>query len=118
MALKGPVPTASVIGGTSADVQPPAFLTPAQRKIFADLVAKAKAAKLNLAQFDDTAFAVLACYVEEYRKNPNVRTGRDLIALLREFGATPMARARLGAKPETGGKSKMAQLLKLPPKTA
>jgi phage terminase small subunit len=81
-------------------------------------VADAKAARINLAQLDAEAFAVAAVYMEAFRKKPDVRAGRDLIALLREIGATPMARARLGAKPETDKKSKMAQLLKLPSKTA
>lgn len=118
MALKGPVPTSAAFGGSSAEIKPPLWLTPAQKKIFIDLVAKARAARVNLAQLDDEAFAVAAAYMDSFRKNPDVRAGRDLIALLREIGATPMARARLGTKPEGDGKSKMAQLLKLPAKIA
>lgn len=118
MGIRGPVSSSAAFGGQSADVRPPSWLTAAQRKIFLGLVDDAKDAKINLAQLDAEAFAVAAVYMEAYRRKPDVRAGRDLISLLREIGATPMARARLGAKAETTGKSRMAQLLKIAPKSA
>lgn len=118
MGIRGPVSQSAVTTAQPGDVRPPKWLTAPQRKIFAELVSDAKAARLNLAQLDAEAFAVAAVYMEAFRKKPDVRAGRDLIALLREIGATPMARARLGVKAEKDGKSKMAQILRLPAKSA
>lgn len=118
MGIRGPVSQSAITTAQPGDVRPPKWLTAAQRKIFAELVDDAKAARLNLAQLDAEAFAVAAVYMEAFRKKPDVRAGRDLIALLREIGATPMARARLGVKAEKDGKSKMAQILRLPAKSA
>jgi phage terminase small subunit len=115
MGIRGFVAESAVTGGPAVDVRPPSWLTASQRKIFRELVADAQAARINLAQLDAESFAVAATYIEAYRKTPDVRTGRDLIALLREIGATPMARARLAIKPDTDKKSKMAQILKMAP---
>lgn len=118
MGIRGPVSNSQVMGGQTSEVRPPSWLTASQKRIFAELVADAKAARINLAQLDREAFAVASVYIESFRKKPDVRAGRDIIALLREIGGTPMARARLNVKPDTDKKSKIAQLLKIAPKTA
>jgi len=98
----------------SQSIDPPVWLTDAQAMIFRELFSDAVQARMNLSTIDTHSLAVTAVCLDQYARTPTPRLARDLIALLREIGATPMARARLGVKPAETKRSKMSELLKLP----
>lgn len=117
MALRGPIPIKDMPAGCNDPIKAPTWLSTPQRRIFRQLIAEALDAKLGLSHLDAHAFAVTAVSMDEYIRRPTAQTRRDLIQLLRDLGGTPMARARLGTKADTGKPSRMAQLLKLPAKS-